>query len=249
MKPLVVVTGPDKKLRFGWWATRFMLWLVGLKGYYLTASNPVIPKGVKGIVIGGGDDIEPGHYGLTGDAGASYDPERDALEMRMARHALKCGIPMMGICRGAQLINVVLGGSLFVDIRKQRKKTPNRNSVFAIKHAFIVSQSYLSEIIEKPVIPINSLHNQAIDRVAENLVVSSRDEDGFVQSVESLSISDNHDTPRSSAKNSIGFVFGVQWHPEYMPYSSSQRRLFKVFAERVNESESTLTCEIAGALG
>ena len=130
--PTIAVTGPDKRLRFGWWATRLILAMAGAKAVYITATSPELPMGVSGVIVGGGDDIEPEHYGLTGDAGAHYDPERDRLEMNVVKQALSCGVPLMGICRGAQLINVVLGGSLHTDIRPKRENTPNRNSVFPI---------------------------------------------------------------------------------------------------------------------
>ncbi len=238
MKRRVIVTGPDKKLRFGWWATRLMLWIVGLRGHYMSTANPEIPEGIAGIIIGGGDDIDPEHYGLTGDAGATYDPERDELEMRMARHAIVCDVPVLGICRGAQLINVVMGGSLFLDIREKRQHTPNRNSLFPIKSAKLEEHSFLANAMGKHKIFVNSLHNQAIDRIADNMRVSARDKDGFIQGVESA---DLHDVEKS---DSARFILGVQWHPEYMPYIKSQRRLFLAFAKRVNSNQSTLTTNI-----
>ena len=217
----VIVTGPDKRLRFGWWATRFMLFLVGLRGVYVTPKTRVLPDDAGGVIIGGGDDIAPEHYGLIGDAVASYDPERDELEMRVVRHALKCRVPILGICRGAQLLNVVSGGSLFMDIRSQRVHTPNRNSIFPIKWADLTKGSALARMIGENPIKINSLHNQAIDAVAPSLTISAKDRDGFIQAVESPS---------------GVFILGLQWHPEYMPFSRAQRRIFKEFSVAVKGS-------------
>jgi putative glutamine amidotransferase len=225
-KPLVIVTGPNKRLTFGWWATKLCLALAGLKGYYVHPGTRSLPSGAKGVIIGGGDDIEPKHYGLTGDAGAQYDPARDALEIKILNQALACDIPIFGICRGSQLINVVLGGSLYQDIRSQRKLTPNRNSVFPIKQARVSAGSLLESILECSSIGINSLHNQAIDRLADSLKVSARDADNFVQAIEH--------------KDGSRHIIGVQWHPEYLPYLSRHRKLFNRFAKATKISTNIL---------
>ncbi len=224
-RPLVVVTGPRKKLAFGWWATSLVLRLLGLRCHHVTPGRPEIPTGVRGLVIGGGDDIEPEHYGMIGDAGVDYDPARDALEMAMVRRALAADIPALGICRGAQLINVVMGGSLYSDIRPLRRRTPNRNSAFRIKWAELEPDCQISRELGVTGLGINSLHSQAIDRVADNLKVSARDRDGFVQAVEN---------PGRE------FLWGVQWHPEYLTYRHLHRRIFRSFAEAVRRTGHSL---------
>ena len=224
-KPLVVVTGPDKKWRFGWWATRFMLFLVGLQGRYVTAKKPEILAGVRGVIIGGGDDIDPEHYGLTGDVNARYDFARDKLEMAMLHRALASNTPILGICRGSQLINVVLGGSLYQDIKPLRVNTPNRNSLFPIKWVDVIAKTQLAQALQATSVKINSLHSQAVDTLAPSLIVSARDRDNFIQATE---VTDGR------------FIVGVQWHPEYMPYSTPQRQLFKKFAQAVKENNEFL---------
>ena len=224
-KPIVVVTGPHKKLRFGWWATRLMLWMQGLEGHYVTAHRRVIPQHVKGVIIGGGDDIQPKHYGLTGDAGAKYDADRDELELKIIKQAIACNLPMLGICRGAQLMNVALGGNLHQDLRPLRELTPNRNSILPIKHALLEPSSKIKQIIGTDRIKVNSLHNQAINHIGNTLELAATDEDKFIQAVEN---------PQQD------FVIGVQWHPEYLPYSKHQRRLFNAFSKAVRRSEHSL---------
>lgn len=224
---VIAVTGPDKRLRIGWWAIRFMLRLQGLQAIYLTADSPVLTEAIDGIVISGGDDIDPQHYGLTGDAGAVYDPERDRLELDMARRALAAGIPILGICRGAQLINVVLNGSLHQDIRPMRQHTPNRNSIFPIKWVDLIQDSKLAKYLNVDRLKVNSLHSQAIDRLGDDLTISARDKDDFIQTIEGQQ----------------GFLIGVQWHPEYMPYQREQRRLFALFAKAVRDSDKQLLPE------
>ena len=232
-RPLVIVTGPDKRWRFGWWATHLMLSLAGLRAHYVTPVSRRIPPGVKGVIIGGGDDIKPEHYGLTGDAGACYDPQRDQLEMTVVKDALTCGVPLLGICRGAQLINVVLGGTLHTDLRPLRRHTPNRNSIFPVKSIDVFKHSDLYQYLGEAVLKVNSLHNQAVDRIGTDLRVTARDQDGFVQGIESSAGS---------------YIQGVQWHPEYMPYSIYQKRLFRGFASAVNATGKTLSIQQASEI-
>jgi putative glutamine amidotransferase len=224
-KPLVIVTGPDKTLRFGWWAARFMLWQYGLRAHYLTPRNPARPDAVAGIVIGGGDDVRPEHYGASGDAGSRYDPERDELELDIFRDAYASGIPVLGICRGSQLINIALGGDLHPDLRPHRRQTPNRNTIFKIKDALLEPSTRLQAIVGSDRLRVNSLHNQAINVIAEPLRLAASDRDGFVQAVE---------------HREQDFVLGVQWHPEYLPYARHHRKLFAAFANAVRATGKTL---------
>lgn len=216
----IAVTGPEKRFKFGWWAAKLSLRLCGVKAKYYTASSRLNDLHCHGIVIGGGDDIDPQHYGLTGDAGASYDVARDAFELKMLRSALKKNIPILGICRGAQLINVALGGTLYQDIRPLRKNTPNRNSIFPMKYANLTPDTNFQKVFSQERIHINSLHNQAMQRVANALDVVARDDDNFVQGV-------------TSTEHKI---IGVQWHPEYLPYLKHQRALFRNFTAMAHEA-------------
>lgn len=224
-KPLVIVTGPQKRLPFGWWATRFMLWSYGLKPHYVTPYNPHYPSGVAGVVIGGGDDVDPQHYGLTGDAGANYDPERDALELRIFKVAFDTQVPVLGICRGAQLMSIARGGNLHQDLRPLRKLTPNKNTIFRVKEAILEPVSKLLKIIGHSPLRVNSLHNQAINEIGPPFRLAARDRDGFVQAIEH---------PQHE------FMIGVQWHPEYLPYAKHHRKLFCAFARAVKASGNSL---------
>jgi putative glutamine amidotransferase len=214
-RPIVLVTGPTKTIKFAWWATRFQLWRAGLQGVYLSPGKGTIPDILHGVIIGGGNDIDPKHYGATGYGGAVYDAARDQLELEVIALALKTKLPMLGICRGAQLINVSRGGTLIGDLRPLRKLTPNRNSIFPIKQVTIESGSSLHEILSKQHVQVNSLHNQAVDKLGDGLDAVGHDNDGFVQAIES---SDRQ------------FVIGVQWHPEYLIFEPIQSKLFKALA-------------------
>lgn len=223
-RPLVAVTGPHKRLRTAWWATRLMLAMQGMRAVYLTSREPFPREPIQGIVIGGGNDIEPEHYGESGDPGRVYDPERDIFEMTMIRRAMQDNIPMLGICRGAQLINVVFEGSLHLDIRHLRQHTPNSDSIRPVKWVELERSSRLHGHLGKSRLHVNSLHRQAIDQIGQGLRVTGRDQDGFVQAIE----------------GNFGFLLGVQWHPEYLPYLKSQRRLFGLFAQAVRETNRQL---------
>jgi putative glutamine amidotransferase len=212
-KTTIAVTGPNKRMKYGWWATRLILAICRLRGVYITAGKPGPVSGIHGVIIGGGDDVEPKHYGQSGDAGRVYDPERDAFEMAVIKQCLEQNVPLLGICRGAQLINIVHGGSLYPDIRPLRKTTPNYNTALPVKWVKVSSGSLLSQRAGTNNIKVNSLHSQAIHELGDNLQTTAKDSDGFIQAIESAS----------------GMVMGVQWHPEYMPYSRPNRKLISAF--------------------
>ncbi len=221
---MIAVTGPQKRFPFAWWATRFLLGLAGLKSVYVTAHTGMPQAPVHGIVIGGGDDIEPEQYGGELHPRRRYDQERDRFEIAMIRQALDANLPMIGICRGAQLINVVSGGSLHQDIRPLRRVTPNRRSIRPVKWVDLEPSSRLVDGLQREAVRVNSLHEQAIERVGDGLTVVGRDRDGFVQAIEGR----------------YGFLVGVQWHPEYLPYRVEQRRLFGLFAQAVRHNDTHL---------
>jgi putative glutamine amidotransferase len=207
----VVVTGPRKTWKFGWWATKFQLWRVGLRGVYVCPGRANFPARLHGVIIGGGDDIDPTHYGASGLAEANYDAARDSLELQVIQLADEWSLPILGICRGSQLINVSRKGSLIGDLRPLRRKTTNRYSLFPIKFANIKPDSQLATILNTSRLKVNSLHHQAIDQVGEGLSAVAHDDDQFVQAIEG---------------NSKRFLIGVQWHPEYLPFRLPQTRLF-----------------------
>lgn len=213
-------------MKLGWWATRLMLRMTGLRAAYLAPGRHTAPILVRGIIVGGGDNIEPTHYGAVGDGLAEYDVERDHFEIDILKRSLDTNVPILGICRGAQLINVVLGGTLYQDLRPLRRRTPNRNSAFPVKDAHLVTGSFLESCMETRTTRVNSLHHQAVERLAAPLSICARDSDGFVQGIE---------------EPGHRFLIGVQWHPEYLPYKRAQRALFHAFAESVRMSDTAIS--------
>lgn len=217
-KPLIGVTGDDQTLRFSWWFIRWALWRCGAKAWRLTPNHSELPDHLDGIVISGGDDIDPQLYLPDTPEVAPINPRRDKFEIAVLERLLGTNMPILGICRGAQLLNVVLGGSLFSDLREVRVKTSNRRSLLPRKQMITEPDSHLRRILGSDICRINSLHHQAVKDLGEGMKVSGRDLDNIVQAIEST------EHP---------FRIGVQWHPEYLPQKSIQLRLFKQLVESV----------------
>jgi putative glutamine amidotransferase len=175
------------------------------------------------MVIGGGSDISPEHYGGTLSGKVKHDPERDDLEIRWIKKALRDNVPMLGICRGAQLINVVHGGNLYDDIRHLRKKTYNRPGLLPTKQVFIAAESKLRDLLDKPKLRVNSLHHQAVHDVGRDLKIVAHDLDDIPQAIESTG---EHQ------------LLGVQWHPEYLFYVSSELRIFRWLVKAAKRSSN-----------
>ncbi len=211
---IIGVTGPSHGIPWAWWATRWQLRRAGVVARRLNATSGYPGDDVAGFVIGGGNDIDPAIYGGDVSDSRSIDPSRDAYELEVLELAEKRGVPVMGICRGAQLINVHRGGTLVSDLSNVRVHTSNRGTLLPRKAVSITAGSTLAGLIGSESARVNSLHHQAVERTGDGLVVSALDRDEIVQAIESV------DGP---------LRVGVQWHPEYMPQRRDQRRLFEGF--------------------
>lgn len=210
-RPRVGVTGAAMRWAPAWWCTRLALWFAGASAVRLSVRHGSGESDFDALVIGGGNDIGPEHYKGDIREPVKTDKARDALEIRWIRYALKKDKPLLGICRGAQLINVVLGGNLHQDIREMRRKTNNRPGLLPTKTVTLLPHSQLAGVCDSHRLRVNSLHHQAIRESGKGLKVVGRDRDNIVQCVE------------SSTKKKI---IGVQWHPEYLFYLPAQRALF-----------------------
>lgn len=169
-------------------------------------------QSLSGLIISGGDDIDPALYGNEPQDGVHYDRQRDSMEIEYIQHALRENLPLLGICRGHQLINTVMGGTLHSSIRSMRVKTSNRWSLLPKKRVRVKGDSKLGQLLGKTSIWVNSLHSQAIALMAEHLNEIAHDDDKIIQAIESTN--DQH-------------IFGVQWHPEYLCFLPRQLRLFR----------------------
>ena len=144
------------------------------------------------------------------------DPARDALELALIARAEATDLPVLGICRGAQLLNIHAGGTLHQDLSGFYTERPHRWTVFPRKAIAIAPRSRLQETIGRGRCEVNSLHKQAVDAIGQGLTVVARDDRGVVQGIEDAS---------------RRFWIGVQWHPEYLPQVPEQRRLFSALVD------------------
>ena len=213
---LIGVTGPSRRMRWAWWATRWHLKRCGADAQYLTAAKGFPEGDFDGFIIGGGNDIDPAVYGGDVSTSRNVDPLRDEFELSVLNLASERGLPVLGICRGSQLLNVHAGGTLHGDLRGLRKKTSNRGTLLPRKTVDVQPGSKLASMLDSVRTRVNSLHHQSVQEVGNGLVISGRDRDNIIQGIESAG-----DPLR----------IGVQWHPEYMPQRRDQRRLFASFVD------------------
>lgn len=163
---------------------------------------------LDGFVFSGGQDVDPQYYGeaLLKYSNEIYPP-RDQLELRLLRAVIARDKPIFGVCRGLQLINVALGGTLYQDINKQLKRDQpiqhfqQNNYEYPVHEVSIAANSRLYEIIGTETIRVNSMHHQAINRLAPQLIAAATSADGLVEAVEI---------------RELRFGLAVQWHPEFL---------------------------------
>lgn len=211
---IAVTTGGSRRSVLGWYLARALLGQAGAEAVRIRPSDDpeeVKARGFDGLVLTGGGDIHPDLYGGTRSRrGARIDTRRDEIERRLLDDALDGDRPVLGICRGAQLLNVQLGGSLHENAWRHHEKRP----VVTLRRrrgVVVRAGTLLAQVTGAGRHQVNSLHFQAVDQVGEGLVVSARDDLGMTMAVESL----DH-----------AFVMGVQWHPELLPHDGRQRSLF-----------------------
>jgi putative glutamine amidotransferase len=167
----------------------------------------------NGVLLSGGDDIQPELY-LDAVPGAlrrtvkTVDPVRDVHELLLIREVFRQRKPLFAICRGHQLLNVALGGTLLVDIARQRPDAIKHNCMDRkdqpVHKAALTPDSLLAKMTGKRVLAVNSTHHQAVDRVAVVLEVTAKGPDGVVESLE-LS---------ESERGMLPYLLAVQFHPE-----------------------------------
>ncbi|MDU0111483.1 gamma-glutamyl-gamma-aminobutyrate hydrolase family protein [Psychrosphaera aquimarina] len=216
-RPRIGVTGNARRWTPSWWCISLAIRLSGGVPMRITTRHQPINEQFDALIISGGSDISPEHYGGDIKAKVKSDPARDKLEIQWIQKAIAEHKPLLGICRGAQLINVVLDGDLHDDLRTIRHLTYNRPGLLPTKQVYLNTDSVVYNICGKQKIWVNSLHHQAINNVATCLRVVGKDRDQIVQAVETNN--GEQDINRN--------IIGVQWHPEYLFYLPSQFGFFR----------------------
>ncbi len=218
--PRIGVTGSAWRGRAMWAAAYFSLLLQGCWARRVTAPERKEQwRGLDGLLIGGGDDVSAELYGMAPTPGVRLDPARDALELSGLAHFWESGAPILGVCRGSQIMNIFKGGALHQDIYAVYESARPMRTVLPRK-SVTLKKSRLRDIVKMDVLRVNALHHQSIALPGDGFVITSTDEHGVVQSIEHV------DPP---------FRIGVQWHPEFLFYKLPHRRLFRAFAEAARE--------------
>src|SRR5215208_4006994 len=233
MKPLIGITTNQSHNAYG--QPTIMLMQSYVKAIMQAGGVPVlIPSLIAddgwdalyarldGILFSGGGDISLEHF--PGDPHPridGVDPERDSVELKMLHAAALDGKPFLGICRGCQVMNVALGGTLYTHIPDQFPNAldhsyPGNMRTVLVHEVKIEEGTRLVEIFGEPIIYVNSLHHQGLKDIAPSLRVAGHAPDGLVEAIELP------DHP---------FALAVQWHPEWLTDQGSTRNLFHKFVE------------------
>ena len=177
------------------------------------------------MILSGGHDVSPYNYGQEPNPklGETF-PERDTYDMLLLEESKKRNIPILGICRGSQIINVAAGGTLYQDLSLIPGNVLKHNQVskptLKTHKIQIEENSIISEIFGKETM-VNSFHHQALDKVADDFKVVARASDGIVEAIQ-------HKTYK--------FLVGVQWHPEMLAVECDEaRELFKRLIEEAKK--------------
>ena len=181
---------------------------------------------VAGLVLTGGEDVDPARYGeKRHEKVVSVNAARDATEAALVEEARARGTPVLAICRGIQILNVALGGSLVQDIATQCESTidhdeegarTSRSHEISIEPGSLIAKAVGTEHCS-----VNSFHHQSVKRVADGMRVTARSPDGIIEGIEST--------------DEDWWAMGVQWHPEEMTESAEpwDRGLFNAFAKQL----------------
>lgn len=162
----------------------------------------VLPR-LDGLVLSGGSDVEPSRYGAAPDPAAGpFYAARDTAELELCRRALASGLPLLGICRGLQVINVALGGTLhqhLPDLVGNDSHSPQETG-YGTHKVSVAPGSQLSAILGRSEAAVPTHHHQAIDRLGAGLVATAWADDGVIEAAE--------------FDRGTSFMVAVQWHPE-----------------------------------
>ena len=189
-------------------------------------SRPAKAEKFDGILFAGGGDLDPALYDETRKySGLRVDRARDDFELALLANAMRLRLPILGLCRGLQMINVKFGGTLYQDLRDdaatelEHRQSGSRSEA---THAVTLTdpESHLAGVFRGSC-RVNSLHHQAIKRLGRGLKVTARAEDSVVEAVE--------------AADDYSFLVAVQWHPEEMTEVPAQRGILELFLGQCRE--------------
>jgi putative glutamine amidotransferase len=237
VRPLIGITQPDRGDRATLWVTRLALAQAGARSIVLTAKHPGEDLVLDGLMLGGGPDVHPHLFSAAPKADYSYDHGREGMELAWLRQAWSIDLPTLGVCRGAQLMNVAAGGALHQILSDAFPGTRYPKGWFEQivfrKRIIIAPRSRLASIVGEGDLCVNSFHSQAVSEIGQGLCVGAQEANGAIQAIEAP-------TRR--------FWLGVQFHPEFLIYHRRFRWIFDALvraardaaANRASPEESVL---------
>ena len=183
---------------------------------------------IDGLLLTGGPDIDPSYFGEEVHETTDIEQDRDELELFLFKRSMEENLPVFGICRGIQVMNVAMGGNLYQDIPSQFTDHLThkilKNKVDSWHEIKIQPSSLLNQIINESTAKVNSRHHQALKVISDGFAVTAQSKDGIIEAVEDIS---------------KRFVLGVQYHPERMietdDFQEHRRKLFEAFIQAASE--------------
>jgi len=198
------------------------------------AATALLLGRLDGLLLSGGPDLHPSAYGADAhEQLGPTEPDVDTFELSLCAAAVSCGLPVLGVCRGAQLLNVSRGGTLHQHLPDvvgdgvpHRQQAPGWQGTHT---ADINAGSRLATLIGPAQLTVNSFHHQAIDRLAADLVTSAHAPDGVIEAIEG---------------SGEAFCLGVQWHAESLCEETRQLWLFEALVAAAREHRSPMNASL-----
>ena len=198
----------------------FVIMISGAKPVRLREEPASGKRLFDGLILMGGLDIHPSRYDVSIEVESQFDPDRDMLEISWLQHARDHDLPVMGVCRGLQMLNVFYGGDLHQKLDAELTRDwPNgpMGYTFFRKPVSLAEDSFLSDVFAPQAqVQVNSLHRRAVRKIAPGFHATAWGKRGGVQAIEA-----DHSPLR----------LGVQFHPELLVYRADMRRLFRRFIQ------------------
>ena len=228
-RPVICITTYIERTRYGAWdLDAAVLPRTYVDTVAAAGGNPVLlpPLGfsdvsfLDGLVIAGGADVDPARYGQSAHPETlGLRPDRDETEFALFENALDAGLPLIGVCRGMQVLNVVLGGTLTQHVPDVTGSSAHRPVVgqFGRTDVKMVPGSAIDKILGDAA-TVSCSHHQAVDQLGDGLTITARSVDGVVEAIE---------------LTGADFALGVQWHPE----QDTEVRLFKALVARTGNGQ------------
>ena len=241
-KPIIGITAGHSKNRFG--LPQIHLLRTYVDATIMAGGIPVVIPAelsaidwqalyekLDGILLSGGADVDPKQFGGEEHSTVhGIDAERDALEIAVTKQVVDDEKPFLAICRGFQVLNVALGGTLYTHICDQIDNALQHDSNRELSRDYLAHEvqvdedTRLAEILGEPIVKVNSWHHQGVKDIPPMLKVTAHAPDGLVEGME---------IPAHP------YAIAVQWHPEWMPGDPAMRNLFKTFIDASIQNRKT----------